>query len=445
MNEARWSEEAERAVLSSVLVGGEGALDLCREVGLRAHHFWQPKHELLYGTAERLVEQGLGVDSVTIMATLPERERVQVGFTLSEVASAPVGVSPGMLGVHARTLVALAELRALGEAGRRIVGYSGDAPADRAQEALERARQALDEVDQREGPDTAVRLSELVEGVVELAEHGITSGLALGYPTLDDMLAGGPTPGQLVLVGARPSVGKTTLACNMARVVARRGEPTVFFSLEMTRDELAQRFVSMESGVPLKRIRAGALREEDWERIAKATSRVDAWPLLIDDKSSQTVGDMRARLRKASRKGSRPRFVVVDFTQIVRPTDARVPREQQVSAIAEGLKAMAKDFRCVVVALAQLNRGPEQRRTQAPMLSDLRESGALEQVADVVVLMHSDPKAPDEMRLLLLKNRQGEKGQLSLVWQPSVMRALPSEEEQRDQALWDARTRQAGG
>lgn len=445
MEPVQWSDEAERAVLSSVIIGGAGALDVCREAGLRAHHFWQTKHELIYATAERLVERGMGVDSVTLMATLPDRERAIVAFALPELTSAPTGVSPGMLGVHAATLVKLWVLRSLTEAGRHIVQLAESAPADRAQEALERARGRLDEVDAREGPDTAATLAELVEGVVELAEHGQSAGMSLGYPALDDLLAGGPTPGQIVLIGARPSVGKTALACNLARVVAKRGEQAVFFSLEMTREELAQRFISMESGVPLKRLRSGAMREEDWDRVASATSRVHSWPLLIDDKASQTVGDMRARLRKVTRRGLQPKLVLVDYVQITKPQDARVPREQQVSQISAALKAMAKDFRCVVVALAQLNRGPEQRRTQAPMLSDLRESGSLEQDADVVILMHQEAKDADTMRLLVPKNRQGEKGQLSLVWQPRVMRALPTEAELRDQALWDARTRQAGG
>lgn len=443
--EVRSDAATEEAVLKSVILGGVGALDVCREAGLRSEHFWQTRNEAVYAAAERLADQGLGLDLLSLLGSLPEQERVRAGFWLPELVTGGVGAAPGMLAYHAKLLVELAGLRRLAEAGRETVRLSEAAPADRLQEALERARAALDAVDADEELERqAVRLSEALEPVIESAEQGRSLGLPTGFPALDAMLSGGPTAGQSLLIGARPSVGKTMLACNLARNVARSGRSVVFFSLEMTREELGERFLSMESGVPLKRIREGALREQDWEKIARATSAIATWPLLIDDRSNVTVGDMRARLRKLSRRGEAPALVISDYAQIVRAANARVDREQQVSAISAGIKAMAKDFRTVAVTLAQLNRGSEQRRNQAPLLRDLRESGALEQDADVVVLMHYDPKRPEQMGLAVAKNRQGEKGTFSLVWQPSVMRAMPYEREQEQEAMWDARMQAAG-
>jgi replicative DNA helicase len=436
----RQDREAEKAVLGAVLIGGVGALDRCRQQGLRGEHFYEPRHELLWNTAARLAAQGVAVDHMTLMAALGDREQKQVADLLPSLPGAAAYI--GNLEWHARSIADAYALRALAEAGHEISRLAQIAPLDKKREALERARGELDKVEVPEERESAATLAALVPEVLDEVESGTRRGLTTGFPELDDMLSGGPAPGQSVVIGARPSVGKTMLGCNLLRTACLSGEQSVMFSLEMTRHELTQRFLSLESGVPLSRIRMGSLRDEDWEQVAKSTAVLQEWPLVIDDEASMTVPDMRSRLRKITRTGHRVRLVCVDYVQLVRPVDMRVPREQQVAGISAGIKRLAKDFACPVVVLAQLSRASQSRRGAKPVLSDLRESGALENDADIVVLMHH-PKPDADMELLVAKNRQGERGSVEVVWKPKVMRALPPESSLVDAQLWAQRMGEA--
>jgi replicative DNA helicase len=225
-------------------------------------------------------------------------------------------------------------------------------------------------------------------------------------------------PGHTIVVGARPSVGKSMLGCNLAMAACRRGVPTALFSHEMTSHELMQRMISCEAGVPLTNIRLGSLNEGHWEAVARATERIRQWPLVIDDEASMTIADYRARLRKLTRR-RKAGLVISDYVQLVRPLDPRLPREQQVSQTSAGAKALAKDFGLPVVILAQLSRATESRKDAIPILSDLRESGSLENDADTVLLMH---RTDNGMEIHVAKNRHGQTGVAYVDWQPAIMR-----------------------
>lgn len=346
---------------------------------------------------------------------------------LAEILS-DASMSPAYIEPHSQAIIDAYSLRALGEAGRKILQIVDTAPLSQSREALERARSAIDAVEVPEEAESISTAGELVPRLLDSMQDGTPRGVSTGLGDLDRLLGGGLGRGQTIVVGARPSVGKSMLGCNLAASASKAGVPTVVFSHEMTKEELMQRLVARETGVELTRIRSGRLSEEDWERIARASSQIAEWPLLIDDASAMTVADYRARLRKLARR-RRPGLVISDYLQLIKPEDPRLPREQQVSGISASSKALAKDFRLPFVLLAQLSRATEHRRNSRPQLSDLRESGAIENDADVVALMYQ--KDPTEMEIDIAKNRQGERGTVELYWHPRTMRTGQLHEEER--------------
>lgn len=417
----RQDQEAERSVLGAVLLGGVGALDLAREAGLQPEHFYVPAHEEIYRAMGALARDGRPIDRTTLVGSMSEEQRRSLGEGQRMLVELVTGasVSPAYIEPHAQAIKDAAVLRELAAAGQRILQLVETCPLARSREALERARAALDHVEIPEETASIASTAELIPGLIDRMQDGTPRGVSTGIGDLDRLLGGGLGRGQSIVIGARPSVGKSMLGCNLAAAAAKAGVATVMFSHEMTKDELMQRLVARETGVELTRIRSGRLAEEDWELIARASSQIAEWPLLIDDASSMTVADYRARIRKLSRR-RKPGLVISDYLQLVKPEDPRMPREQQVAGISAGAKALAKDFALPMVLLAQLSRETEKRRNSRPMLSDLRESGAIENDADVVALMYQ--KDPTLMEIDLAKNRQGERGTVALYWQPRTMR-----------------------
>lgn len=435
--------DAERRVLGSVLLGGVAAYDLARDSGLLAAHFYAPAHETVWRVFARLAGSGQPIDQVTLRGALTPEERRSLGpdggsaLLPDLVTDASL---PGYAAVHAEAVVDAAALRALEHAGREIVRLAATAPHGRRREALERARASLDSVELPEEQAGSATLGDVLDEVIDRAQRGESGAVATGFRELDATLGGGPTAGQVMVVGARPSVGKTMFGCNVARNAASQGVPTVFFSLEMTRHELGQRFLSMVSGVPLSRVRSGDYTEREWDRLAEASAVQRSWPLSIVDTSTMTVPDMRARLRLETRRRGPVGLVVVDYLQLVKPADPRIPREQQVAGVSASAKALSKDFACPVLMLAQLNRGTELRRGAKPQLMDLRESGAIENDADIVALMHQDKDDPqDSMHVVVAKNRQGERADVPLLWEPANMRASDAMALSDREALWQSR------
>lgn len=413
--------DAERSVLGAILLAGVGAYDAAREAGLRAEHFYDMRHEVIFRASGRLAARSEPIDATTLGRSLTGDEKRTIGdprVLLDLVTNASLSVD--RVTWHAASIVDAACLRQLAEAGIRISQFAATAPLDQRRDALERSRVALDAVEIPEEVESLQSAAELLPAVLDGMEHVGPRGVSTGIPGLDELLGGGLGRGQTVVIGARPSVGKSMLGVNLAAAAASAGVATMVFSHEMTRTELMQRFISRESGVPLTRVRSGKLVEEDWNRIGRATGRIDGWPLFIDDESGMTVADYRARIRKAQRRRRKPALVVSDYLQLVKPADRAISREQQVAQISGDCKALSKDFDLPLVMLAQLSRAAEQRRDSRPVLSDLRESGAIENDADVVALLHQEDD--NEMELNVAKNRHGERGQVMLSWLPQVMR-----------------------
>jgi len=412
--------DAERQTIGLILIGGVEALDLVREQGLRPAHFYEPRYEAVMHACERLAAEGRVLDPTTLRAALLPAEKRAIGHpnALLDMVTG-VTASIGHLGYYATMVTDAWTLRQIVDAGLRISQLGASAPLDRRREALERARAMLDGIDVTEERESLAAVEDLLPEVLDTMEDGKPRGVSTGIAELDEVFGGGMGPGQSIIVGARPSIGKSMLGCNLAAVAASAGVPTIIFSHEMTRHELTQRLLARESGVPLSRIRNGQVAEGDWERVARATARISSWPLLIDDESSMTVADYRARLRKITRR-RRVGLVVSDYLQLIKPMDGRIPRQEQVTQTSAGIKALAKDYEVPVLTLAQLSRATEQRRDSRPILSDLRESGSIENDADIVMLMHQTED--EEMELNVAKNRQGERRIMRLSWLPAIMR-----------------------
>jgi replicative DNA helicase len=248
------------------------------------------------------------------------------------------------------------------------------------------------------------------------------AGVPTGFVDLDD-LTNGLHAGQMIIIAARPGMGKSTLGLDLARAASIKHKLTsCFFSLEMGKSEIVQRLISAEAGVPLNHIRKGQMGDDDWQRIARKTGEVSSAPLFIDDSPNLTMMEIRAKARRLKQRHDL-KLVIVDYMQLMTSGKKVESRQLEVSEFSRQMKLLAKELDVPVVALSQLNRGPEQRTDKKPMLSDLRESGSLEQDADMVILLHradaydKDSDRVGEADFIVAKHRNGPTATISTVFQ----------------------------
>jgi replicative DNA helicase len=270
-------------------------------------------------------------------------------------------------------------------------------------------------------------LSEIMPGALDEIEAigsrgGVLTGVPTGFSDLD-ALTNGLHPGQMVVIAARPAIGKSTLALDFARAAAiRHGIATVLFSLEMGRNEITMRLLSAEARVPLSTMRTGQMNDDDWARLARRMSEVADAPLFIDDSPNMNLMEIRAKCRRLKQRNDL-KFVIIDYLQLMSSPKRVENRQQEVSEMSRSLKLLAKELDVPVIALSQLNRGPEQRTDKKPLLSDLRESGSIEQDSDVVILLHREdayeresPRA-GEADLIVAKHRNGPTATVTVAFQ----------------------------
>jgi replicative DNA helicase len=413
---------AERTVLGAILLRPEVFGDI---VAIAIEDdFHVPAHRCVFRAMCKLADAGTPIDAVSL-----ERQVRDAGEL--NIVGGPEGVSDltrtvvssyNALG-HARRVRDMAGVRRTVELAARLAedGRGSEASQDPIG-WIEQSAHRLAEAGHVHRDDSGVDLSQLCsEYIPELVarKEGKREGIMSGLPDLD-AIAGGFQPGDLIVIGARPGIGKSALACNIARNSAvQRGIPVRFFSLEMTAKELMDRLVSEHSKVKLTALRAGQITRTESETVIETLSRFHRSPLSIDDRSQLPIhaiaASARAWRRDRKRGGSHERaLVIVDYVQIARPSRHHHNREQEIAEISSGLKALAKDIQAPVIALAQLNREAEERR---PVLKDFRESGALEQDANIAIFIHrsgarnDDPnKPPGDTELIVAKNRNGPTG-----------------------------------
>lgn len=377
---------AEQCVLGGMLLSKDAISDVLEVIKPNDHY--RPAHQIVHETILDLYGRGEPADAVTVAAELTKRGDIgKVGgapYLHTLIASVPTAANAGY---YARIVRERAILRRLVEVGTRIVqlGYAGDGDAD---ELVDRAQAEIYGVTERRTSDDYLPLSEIMPGaLVEIESIGSRGGTMTGVPTgfADlDALTNGLHAGQMVVVAARPALGKSTLALDFARAASiRSGLASVIFSLEMSRNEITMRLLSAEARVALHSMRTGQMTDDDWTRLAKRMSEVANAPLFIDDSPNMSMMEIRAKCRRLKQQHDL-RLVIIDYLQLMSSPKRVENRQQEVSEMSRSLKLLAKELNVPVIAVAQLNRGPEQRTDKKPMLSDLRESGCL--TADTRIL-----------------------------------------------------------
>lgn len=413
-------DHAEQSVLGAMMLTARAVIDVA-EV-LAPEDFYVPKHQWIYEAAVQVQEAGQPVDAITLADELGRRG------LLSKVGGAPyllhlVQVVPtaANAGYYAQIVADRATLRRLVDAGVRVtqLGYAGADGADVA-EVVERARAELDKLTGNEKAGDTLELVDMIPSAISDLEQAKRPGHATGFADLDEILNGGLHPGNFVVVGARPGVGKSILGLRFAANIASQGLGALMVSLEMSRSELMYRFFAAEASVELTALNSHRLSTDDWARVRRAAERSRDWPLAVTDAPRLGVTGILSRARDRARTARGLAVVVVDYLQLVQPADPRATREQQVAGISRSLKLMSRELQVPVVVAAQLNRGSEQRAERRPVMSDLRESGQIEADADTVLLLHDDvgEDRAGQLEVIVAKNRHGPKGSVHLSWAP---------------------------
>jgi len=412
---------AEQSVLGGMLMSKDAIADVIE--ALRSGDFYKPAHTLVFDAVLNLYSRGEPADAITVASELDKAGSIgRVGgavYLHTLMATVPTAANAGY---YAQIVAEKAILRRLVEAGTRIVqlgygGNEGDVGGGEVDEIVDRAQAEIYEVTERRTSEDYVILEELLQPTMdEIDAIAMAGGRAAGVPTgfadLDN-LTNGLHPGQMIIVAARPGIGKSTLALDIARHAAVKHRKTaVIFSLEMSKTEITMRLLSAEAGIRLSQMRSGSMSEQDWEKIVRRMTEISDAPLFIDDSPNMTMMEIRAKARRLKQRNDL-KLIVVDYLQLMTSGKRVESRQQEVSEFSRQMKLLAKELEVPVIAISQLNRGPEQRTDKRPMLSDLRESGSLEQDADMVILVHrpdaweaDDPRA-GEADLIIAKHRNG--------------------------------------
>ncbi|MDA4103454.1 replicative DNA helicase [Mycolicibacterium monacense] len=408
---------AEQAVLGGMLLSKDAIADVLER--LRPGDFYRPAHQNVYDAVLDLYGRGEPADAVTVAAELDRRGLLRrIGgapYLHTLISTVPTAANAGF---YAGIVAEKALLRRLVEAGTRVVqyGYAGADGADVA-DVVDRAQaEVYDVVDRRSSEDFAVLESLLQPTMDEIdaiaSQGGIARGVPTGFTELDE-LTNGLHSGQMVVIAARPGMGKSTLGLDFMRSCSIKHQlPSVIFSLEMSKSEIVMRLLSAEAKIKLADMRSGRMSDDDWTRLARRMSEISEAPLYIDDSPNLTMMEIRAKARRLHQKAGL-RLIVIDYLQLMTSGKKVESRQQEVSEFSRNMKLLAKELEVPVIAMSQLNRGPEQRTDKKPMLSDLRESGAIEQDADMVILLHrpdaferDDPRG-GEADLIVAKHRNG--------------------------------------
>jgi replicative DNA helicase len=421
---------AEQSALGGMMLSSDAVADVTEIV--RGVDFYIPKHEVIFDALLSLYSHGEPTDVIAVTDQLTKSGQLgRAGG--AEYLHTLTGLVPtaANAGYYASIVAEKAVLRRLVEAGTRIVqmGYASEGEVidlvNNAQAEIYGVTGGIESEDYVplvEAIDTAVEEIEVARG-----RDGQLHGVPTGFAELDEM-TNGLQGGQLIIVGARPAMGKSTLALDFARTAAVHHKmPTIFFSLEMGRSEIATRLLSAEASIPMHILRKGNMDDRDWTRLASVRGEIGDAPLYIDDSPNMTLVEIRAKCRKLSQRVGL-KMIVVDYLQLMTSGKKVESRQQEVSEFSRALKLLAKELQVPIIALAQLNRGPEQRADKKPALSDLRESGSLEQDADIVILLHREaayerdhPRA-GEADLIVAKHRNGRTDDVAVAFQGQYSR-----------------------
>ncbi len=422
------SDEAERAVVGSMLMD-QDAIVTASEI-VSGDDFYQRQYGILFDVMTELYREDKPVDLVTLQERMKSKD-VPPELTSVEFISGIVNDVPTSANVkhYAETVAEKALLRRMIKTNEEIANtcYLGKEPVD---QILETTEKKIFDLLQKKGADDYVPIQDVVLSVIDkieaAAKHkGTVTGLSTGFYDLDYKTSGFQ-PSDLILIAARPSMGKTAFVLNLAQHIAVKNHiTTAIFSLEMSKDQLVNRVLSMESKVDSQLIRTGNLSGNDWEKLIESAGEISKAPLIIDDTPGISISELRSKCRKYKLENDLG-LVIIDYLQLMSGgTKRSESRQQEISDISRSLKALAREINAPVIALSQLSRACETRPDHRPILSDLRESGAIEQDADVVMFIYRDDyynKDTDKKNIseiIIAKQRNGPIGTVELVWLPN--------------------------
>jgi replicative DNA helicase len=433
---------AEMAVLGSAIQSREAA-ELMAE-RLRSDDFFKSAHQLVYEAIGTLINETRPVDPGSVLDELTRRgsaEQAGAGPGLMKLIEHSVPVVS--VDYHAG-IVRDDGLRRRLYFAAKTIQQSAESHAFNADTDVEAARKVLDDACTNAASDEPPSVNEVLAEVVDGLDVPLDESRIVPPPYKDmEFYLSGFRGGQLITLAARPGCGKSTIALDWLRNTSiRLGLPSLMVTLEMTRQEVMQRMIAAEGSVDLKRLQDRAIGEHDWPRIAKAHDRILDSPMVIDDHPEYSLARLRSRLRSMGRRNP-ARLVVVDYLQLMKMPKAD-SREQSVAAMSRGLKLLAREFEVPVLLLAQLNRGPEQRTDKRPVMSDIRESGAIEQDSDIVLLIHreagGDQEHPKtgETDLIIDKHRNGPRGTVTIGFMGHYARGCNLSKPHDPGATWSA-------
>jgi replicative DNA helicase len=412
--------EAEESVLGAMLLS-PGAIGAVSEV-LDASDFYRESHAKVYRAALALYAKGEPVDAITLVDELEERGELEgVGGRVRIHELAALVPATSNAAHYAKIVREMATLRGLIRVGSEIQRLGFERPGETVM-LVDRAEQAVFELSQArvttEFTHIEGLLKESFERITQLYEAGVEiTGVPSGFRELD-RLTSGFQPGNLIIIAARPSMGKSALGlCMAANLAVRYDTPTALFTLEMSKQEVTQRLMCSEAKVDSQRLRTGKLAPEDWSRLTAACDKLSKAPIYVDDTGSISMMEIRSKARRLKTKEPKLGLIIVDYLQLMTSGSSAENRVQEVSQISRSLKVLARDLDVPILAMSQLSRAVEQRHDKRPILSDLRESGSIEQDADVVMFVYRDeyynPEETDQQGLaeiIVAKHRNGPTG-----------------------------------
>jgi replicative DNA helicase len=424
--------EAERSVLGAMMLSKDAIADVVEVI--RPDDFYRPAHQLVYDAILDLYARGEPADAVTVSAELTRAGQLtRIGgapYLHTLISMVPTAANAAY---YAAIVGDRATLRRLVTAGTRIVQMGYDTASGSSDvvgsvdDVVDRAQAEIYEVTERRSSEDYVHIESLLQPTLDEIDKisstgGVGTGIPTGFQRLDE-ITNGLHAGQMVTIAGRPGSGKSTLALDIARSAAiKHHKPTVIFSLEMSKVEIMMRLFSAEASVVLSNIRNGHMSDQDWTRLARRSSEMADAPLFIDDSPNLTMMEIRAKARRL-RQRQDLQMIVIDYLQLMTSGKRVESRQQEVSEFSRAMKLLAKELEVPVVTLSQLNRGPEQRTDKKPMLSDLRESGSIEQDSDMVLLVHRpdlyepETERAGEADLIIAKHRNGPTATVAVAFQ----------------------------
>ncbi len=424
------SVEAEESVIGALLVN---PVSITRVVeSLKPEHFYKPAHRTIYSTVVELFNKSEPIDVVTVSESLRDKDQLEKTGGRAYINDLALSVvTTANIEYYAKIISEKSMLRELINAGSEIVAMAYDEGT--TESTLDSAEQMIFAIAQQRASEDLIHIKDIVLSSYNQIEERYNNrdelvGVPSGFYDLDRMTAGFQKS-DLIILAARPSMGKTAFCLNIAQEVGvKNKKPVAIFSLEMSKEQLVQRMLCSEAEIDSNRLRTGHMQSDDWGRLTNAMGALAEAPIFIDDTAGATIMDIRAKSRRLSMEFGGLGLVVIDYLQLMEGSGkGRGDRVQEISAISRGLKSIAREIKAPVMALSQLSRAVESRQSKKPMLSDLRESGSIEQDADIVMFIYRDEYYDPEntenkgkAEIIIAKQRNGPVGSVELLFQSNI-------------------------